>query len=80
MALYFLKLVVYLLKTYRILAIWAPVSPSRTIASLPGLMGTKNVLVESVASTAGEKLKWRRPKVMQPKLEWTDAAFEFSFR
>ena len=45
-ALYSLKLVVELLKTYRMLAIWKPVSPSGNISSLLGLMGTKNGVSE----------------------------------
>ena len=49
MALYSLKLLVEVLKTYWMLAIWAPVSLLETIASLPRLMGTTNGVSESVA-------------------------------
>ena len=49
MALYSLKLVAEILKKYRMLEIWAPVSPSGIISSLPGLMDMTNGVSESVA-------------------------------
>ena len=68
-ALYLMKLLMELLKTNRMLAIWAPVSLSGTIASLPGLVGTTNSVAESVAYTPVQTVIWRRLKVTQPKLE-----------
>ena len=46
----------------------------------PGLTGTKKVVTDKVLYTTGNTVSWRRPRVPQPRLDWTEAAFELSFR
>ena len=46
----------------------------------PGLTGTTKALTDKVLYTAGDTVSWRMPRVPQPRLDWTEAAFEFSFK
>ena len=46
----------------------------------PGLMGTKKVVTDKVLYTAGDTVSWRRPRMPQPRLDWTEAAFELNFK
>ena len=57
-----------------------PVDPSRILILEPGLIGTANAVAERVAYTAGDTVRYNRPSVPQPRLDWTDAALEFSFK
>ena len=46
----------------------------------PGLMGTTKVVTDIVFYTGVDTVGWRRPRVPQPRLDWTEAAFELSFK
>ena len=46
----------------------------------PGLMGTTEVVTDKVLYMADDTVSWRRPKVPQPRLDWTEVAFELSFK
>ena len=46
----------------------------------PVLTGTTKAVKDKVFYTAGDTVSWRRPRVPQPKLDWTEAAFELSFK
>ena len=46
----------------------------------PGLTGIKKAVADKVLYTAGDAVSWRRPRVPQPKFDWTEAAFELSFK
>ena len=46
----------------------------------PGLTGTKKAVTDKVLCTAGNTFSWRNPRVPQPRLDWTEAAFELSFK
>ena len=46
----------------------------------PGLMGTTKVVTDKVLYTASDTVSWRRPRVPQPRLDWTEASFELSFK
>ena len=46
----------------------------------PGLTGTTKAVMNKVLYTAGDTVSWRRPRVPQPRLDWTEAAFESSFK
>ena len=46
----------------------------------PGLMGTTKAVTGKVLYTAGDTVSWSRPRVSQPRLDWTEAAFELSFK
>ena len=46
----------------------------------PGLMGTTKVVTDKVLYTEGDAVSWIRPRVPQPRLDWTEAAFELSFK
>ena len=46
----------------------------------PGLTGTTKGVTDKVLSTAGDTVSWRRPRVTQPRLDWTEAAFELSLK
>ena len=46
----------------------------------PGLTGTKKAVKDKVLYTAGDKVSWRRPRVPQPRFDWTEAAFGLSFK
>ena len=45
-----------------------------------GLMGKTKAVTDKVLYTAGNTVSWRRPRVPQPRLDWTEAAFELSFK
>ena len=45
-----------------------------------GLTGMKKVVTDKVLYTAGDIVSWRRPMVSQPRLDWTEAVFELSFK
>ena len=45
-----------------------------------GLTVTKKALTDKVLYTAGNTVSWRRPRVPQPRFDWTEAAFELSFK
>ena len=46
----------------------------------PGLTGTTKAVTDKVLYTAGDTVTWRRPRVLQPRLDWTEAEFELSFK
>ena len=43
-------------------------------------MGTTKVVTDKVFYTAVDTIGWRRPRMPQPRLDWTEAAFELSFK
>ena len=46
----------------------------------PGLKGTTEAVTDKVFYTAGDTVSWRSPRVPQPRLDSTEAAFELSFK
>ena len=46
----------------------------------PGFTGTTKAVMDKVLYTAGDTVSWRRTRVPQPRLDWTEAAFELSFK
>ena len=38
------------------------------------------MVTDKVLYTAGGTVSWRRPRLLQPRLDWTEAAFELSFK
>ena len=46
----------------------------------PGLMGTTRVVTDKVLYREGDTVSCRRPRVPQLRLDWTEAAFELSFK
>ena len=46
----------------------------------PGLTGTTKAVTYKVLCTEGDTVSCRRPRVLQPRLDWTEAAFELSFK
>ena len=50
------------------------------IGSEPWLTGTTKAVMDKVLYTAGDTVSWRRPRVPQPRFDWTEAAFELSFK
>ena len=46
----------------------------------PGLTCTTKAVTDKVLYMAGDTVSWRRPRVPQPMLDWTEAAFELSFK
>ena len=44
------------------------------------LTGTTKAVTDKVLHTAGDTVSWRRPRVPQPRLDWTEAVFELSFK
>ena len=46
----------------------------------PGLTGTAKAVTDKVFYTAGDTVSWRRSRVPQPRLDWTEATFELSFK
>ena len=46
----------------------------------PGLTGMMKAVTDKVLYTAGGTVSWRRPRLPQPRLDWTEAAFELSFK
>ena len=46
----------------------------------PGLKGTTKAVTDKVFYMAGDIVSWRRPRVPQPRLDWTEAVFELSFK
>ena len=43
--------------------------------AVPGLTGTTEAVTDKVLYTAGDTVSWKRPRVPQPRLDWTKAAF-----
>ena len=60
--------------------IWAPVELAGISGEEPGLMVTKKLVTNKVLYTAGDTVSWRMPRVPQPRLDWTEVAFELSFK
>ena len=60
--------------------IWAPVELARMSVAEPGLMVTTKVVTDKVLYMEGDTISWSRPRVPQPRLDWTEAAFELSFK
>ena len=46
----------------------------------PVLTGTTKAVTDKVLYTAGDTVIWRKPRVPQPRLDWTEAVFELSFK
>ena len=62
------------------LVIWAPVELAGMYGEEPGLTGTAKAVRDKVLYTAGDTVSWRRSRVLQPRLDWTEVAFELSFK
>ena len=60
--------------------IWGAVEPAGITGSAPGLTGKTKAVDDSVEYTAAERVRYKRPKVPFPRLDWTYAAFEFNLR
>ena len=45
-----------------------------------GLTETSKAVTDNVLYTAGDTVSQRRPRVPQPRLDWTEVAFELSFK
>ena len=60
--------------------IWAPVELAGISGEEPGLMGMTKLVTDKVLYTAGNTVSWRRLRVPQPRLDWTEAAFELIFK
>ena len=58
--------------------IWAPVELDWMSGEYPGLMGTTKAVTDKVLYTVVNTVSWRRPRVPQPRLDWTEAEFELS--
>ena len=78
--LYSLKSAATVSKSLRSSVIWAPVELVGMSVADPGLTGTTKVVTDKVLYTAGDTVSWRRPRVPQPRLDWTEAVFELSFK
>ena len=46
----------------------------------PGMTGTTKAVTDKLLYTAVDTVSWRRPRVPQPILDSTEAAFELSFK
>ena len=46
----------------------------------PGLTVTTKSVTDKVLYTASDTVSWRTPRVPQPRLDWTEAEFELSFK
>ena len=55
--------------------IWAPMELAGVSGEDPGLMGTTKVVIDKVLYTAGDAVSWRRPRMPQLRLDWTEAEF-----
>ena len=60
--------------------IWAPVELGGMSGAESGLTGMTKAVTDKVLYTAGDTVSWRRPRVPQPRMDWTEAAFELSFK
>ena len=67
-------------KAYQSSVIWKPVELVGMSGADPGLTGTTKAVTDKVLYTEGDTVSWRRPRVLQPRLDWTKAAFELSFK
>ena len=45
-----------------------------------GLTCTTKAVTDKLLYTAGDTVSWRRPRAPQPRFDWTEAAFELSFK
>ena len=45
-----------------------------------GVDGQDKAVDEKLLYTAGDTVSWRRPRLPQPRLDWTEAEFEFNFK
>ena len=62
------------------MVIWAPVELVGMSGAEPGLTGTTKLVTDQLLYTAVDIVSWRRPRVPQPRLDWTEAVFELSFK
>ena len=46
----------------------------------PGLMVTMKAVDDKVLQTEGDTVSWRSLRVPHPRLDWTEAEFEFNFK
>ena len=46
----------------------------------PGFIGTTKAVTDKVLYTESDTVSWRRPRVPQPRLDWTEVVFELSFK
>ena len=46
----------------------------------PGLTGTTKAVTDKLFYTESDTVSWRMPRVPQLKFDWTEAAFELSFK
>ena len=60
--------------------IWAQVELVGTSGEDPGFMVTTKAVTDKVLYMADDTVSWRRPRVPQPRLDWTEVAFELSFK
>ena len=49
------------------------------MGSYSGLTGTTKIEADKVMYTAGDTVRYRSPRVPQPRFEWTKRALAFSF-
>ena len=54
--------------------------PVGITGAAPGLTVKAKVVEKRVEYTAVERVRYKRPKVPFPSLEWIDAAFDFNLR
>ena len=54
--------------------------PVGITGAAPELTVTTTVVADRVEYTVGERVRYKRPKVLFPRLEWIDATFEFKLR
>ena len=60
--------------------IWGPDTVDGVVGSAPGLTGAMKSVAGIVAYTAEETVSCSSPSVPQPRLDWTDVAFEFNIK
>ena len=58
-------------------AVYATLSTTKFV---PPVNPGTNVVVDKVAYTTGEAVKYKRPSVPHPRLDCTDTAFKFNFK
>ena len=61
------------------LEIWGPVECLGIMVSYPGLNGTTKIETDTVAYTAGDTVRYRSPRVPQPRFDWAETTLEFNF-
>ena len=65
---------------YQRLVIWGLDAIDGMVGLAPGLTGAMKVMSESVAYRTGETVRCSSPSMTHLKVDWTGAAFGFSFK